>query len=428
MSRKNVCRKNVPTWLGHLLFVTLLACMVCAVVVCETCTSHGTETTPHSVGEETQDSMDREQESILYDAPADASQGYDTPSHTREPVTVDLYAAGDVVVHEPVWNSGRAADGSFDFTHLFVHIADEARAADVALISQETMLGGTQLGLSGYPAFNGPQEIGDAEVAAGFDVMIKASNHVLDYGDAAIRSELAFWRQHHPEIAVVGMADTEDAYNHIYVYEKDGLRIAVLAYTYDTNGIPFSADNPWATHLLDEDAIRADSARAHESADLVVVWVHWGTEYQSDPDEQQRFYAQLFCDLGVDVVIGSHPHTIGPVDVLTRDDGHKTLVFYSLGNFLSNQIEGVMTSVGATVHVKFEKDAEGARVVSWELAPTVTQRGTGSNFAVWPLSDYTDACAAANDTQLTRQECEEFCSKVLGASYDQQTSTLRGEL
>jgi poly-gamma-glutamate synthesis protein (capsule biosynthesis protein) len=370
--------------------------------------------------------MDREQESILYDAPADASQGYDTPSHTREPVTVDLYAAGDVVVHEPVWNSGRAADGSFDFTQLFVHIADEARAADVALISQETMVGGTQLGLSGYPAFNGPQEIGARRWQL-FYVMIKASIMSLNTGYAAIRFRTCLLATAPSEVLWL-VCRHEDAYNHIYVYEKDGLRIAVLAYTYGTNGIPFSADNPWATHLLDEDAIRADSARAHESADLVVVWVHWGTEYQSDPDEQQRFYAQLFCDLGVDVVIGSHPHTIGPVDVLTRDDGHKTLVFYSLGNFLSNQIEGVMTSVGATVHVKFEKDAEGARVVSWELAPTVTQRGTGSNFAVWPLSDYTDACAAANDTQLTRQECEEFCSKVLGASYDQQTSTLRGEL
>lgn len=347
------------------------------------------------------------------------------------PVTISLLAAGDVVVHSPVWSSGEQPDGSYGFDHLFAPIAEEARAADLALISQETILGGTELGLSGYPNFNGPTEIGDAEVAAGFDVMLKATNHVLDKGERGIENELAFWAGSHPEIAVVGMGTTQESYDDIYVYEQDGLSVALLSYTYDTNGIPFPEGNPWATHLLDYDheaEVRSDIARARELADLVIVWPHWGTEYQPEPDGLQSHFAEVFTEEGVDVVIGSHPHTIGPVEVREREDGHRTLVFYSLGNFMSNQIEGVMTSVGAMVRLTLVKDADGAHVGEWVFEPTVTQRASGADFAVWRLADYTDKLAAANRTPLSVQACEDWCSQVLGSDYDQATSTLSGTL
>lgn len=341
---------------------------------------------------------------------------------------VTLLAAGDVVVHGPVWKSGLRGDGSYNFDHLFAHVKSETQAADVALISQETILGGTGLGLSGYPCFNGPQELGDAEVNAGYDVIVKASNHALDKGAAGIAAELSFWRTKHPAIAVVGIADSEESYNKIYVYQQGGLKVAMLSYTYGTNGIALPSSNPYATHYLDDDQVTSDVRRAQKLADLVVVWPHWGTEYQTSPDDLQQHYAQLFCDLGVDVVIGSHPHCLGPVEVKQNGEGHKTLVFYSLGNFISNQTKGPLTSVGAEVTLGLSKDAHGAHVDSWRLIPTVTQRASGTGFTVYRLADYTDELAAANQTSLTRQDCIDVCTKALGEGFDPQTCALAGTL
>ena len=133
----------------------------------------------------------------------------DDPAPERSEVTILMI--GDVLVHEGVWRSGEREDGTRDYEHLFAHVADLVAGADVAIVDQETILGGTGLGLSSYPTFNSPQEIGSAEAAAGFDVVLHANNHALDKGMEGIGAELAFWRSEHPEVAVTGMADSEEA-------------------------------------------------------------------------------------------------------------------------------------------------------------------------------------------------------------------------
>lgn len=350
----------------------------------------------------------------------------DATAPQDQEVTIRLAMVGDVLVHRPVWESGQQADGTYQYDHLFVQVAPDIQAADVALVNQETVLGGTELGLSSYPTFNSPQEVGDAEAAAGFDVICKATNHTVDKGTAGIGNELAFWRERHPGVAVVGAADSQETYDTIYVYEKDGFKVAILNYAYGTNGIPLPADNPWAVHLLDENAIRADVARAQELADLVVVSPHWGTEYVAGPDAMQQQYADLFCELGVDVVIGTHPHCLGPVEVRTRADGHQTLIYYSLGNFVSAQNQQELTAVGGLAEVTLVKDAEGARVADYELWPTVTHMAAGTSYTTYKLADYTDELAAQNRAGITRQGCEDLCASVLGSSYDATESVLRG--
>lgn len=343
-------------------------------------------------------------------------------------VTIDLMMVGDVLVHEGVWRSGERADGTYDYGHLFAQVAPDARAADLALLNQETVLGGRDLGLSGYPMFNSPQEIGDAEVDAGFNVICSATNHTLDKGEEGLARDLAYWRDRHPEVVVIGAADSQETYDDIYVYEKDGFRVAVLNYTFSTNGIPIPADNPWAVHMLDEDAVRADVARAQGMADLVVVCPHWGTEYQAAPDALQTRYADLFCELGVDVVIGTHPHCLEPVEVKTRDDGHKTLVYYSLGNFVSTQGQHELTAVGGMARVVMAKDGDGAQVERYELWPTVTHQQRGEAFTTYKLADYTDELAAVNPAGIGRRACEDLCTQVLGDAYDEKASVLAGTL
>ena len=225
----------------------------------------------------------------------------DDPAPERSEVTILMI--GDVLVHEGVWRSGEREDGTRDYEHLFAHVADLVAEADVAIVDQETILGGTGLGLSSYPTFNSPQEIGSAEAVAGFDVVLHANNHALDKGMEGIEAELAFWRSEHPEVAVTGMADSEEAAGEIPLLERGDRRIAVLSYTYGTNGIPLPTDAPWAVRMLDDAQVEKDFSLAWErGADAVVVCPHWGTEYAAGPDDGQRRWAERFVELGADVI------------------------------------------------------------------------------------------------------------------------------
>lgn len=353
-------------------------------------------------------------ETIVYD-----------PTSNESTITVAM--VGDVLVHQPVWTSGLRSDGSYNFDHLFANLGTNVTGADIRIANQETILGGTQLGLSGYPTFNSPQEVGDAEVAAGFNVILQATNHTLDKGQVGVESDLAFWRTNHPEVAVLGIADSRESYDDIFVYEKDGFRVAVLNYTFGTNGIEVPSDNPYAVHLLDADQITSDVERAKAISDMIVVCPHWGTEYSLTPDESQEQWADLFSSLGVDVVIGSHPHVLEPVETRTNADGDQMVIFWSLGNFVSHQQENP-TVVGGLAKVTLTKDALGCRVANYELDPVVTQEASGTSYTTYLLSDYTDELASGNlisGTGFSVQYCKGLCSQVLGDGFDQGSCTLK---
>ena len=341
------------------------------------------------------------------------------------PTTIDICMVGDVLLHPSVYSSGRMADGSYDFSHLFANVSDEVAACDLAIVDQETILGGTALGLSGYPVFNGPQEVGDAEVAAGFDVVLRASNHTMDRGYDGIHSELEFWRTAHPEVAVIGCADpqTEEPAdsNNIYVYEKDGFRVAVLNYTYGLNGY---ADPKGAVNQLDEDRVREDCRRAREMADMVVVCPHWGTENVTGPDGEQERWASVFLECGVDVVLGNHPHVMGPVEVMIGADGHTMVCYWSVGNFVSG-MDAPQNMVGGMACVTLERDATGTcRVASYAMKPLVTHINPADETTYF-LADYTDELAATSKLPtVTPAWAHELCADVLGSGYDRE----KGEL
>lgn len=266
-----------------------------------------------------------------------------------EPVEAHLMMIGDVLMHDRVMESGYLDDGSLNYDHLFAHILDDVADADVAVLNQETILGGTAWPYTGYPNFNGPQEVGDAEAKAGFDVVLKATNHTFDYGYDGIRTELAYWANSHPDMRVIGMADPDG--NGVapaggtspagaYIFEKGALRVALLNYTNVLNGNVDPDNDGHVIALMTEEGIRADVAAAREKADLVIVFAHWGEEYETTPVESERYWAGVMQDAGVDVVIGGHPHVIQPVEVLGEGD-HKMLVCWSVGNFVSTQVGGV---------------------------------------------------------------------------------------
>ena len=344
------------------------------------------------------------------------------------PDELTVLMVGDVLVHAGVRRSGERADGTRNYDHLFAQVADDVSAADLALVGQETILGGEGLGFSGYPSFNSPQEFGDAEVAAGFDVALCASNHALDRGMPGIESALGYWRSAHPDVLVTGIADSQEAFDALPLVEREGHRIAVLNYTYGTNGIPLP--QPWAVRLLDEARIAADAAAAREAgAEAIVACPHWGVEYAAGPDDEQRRWAQVLADAGVDAIIGGHPHVMQPFEVIESSEGRAVPVFWSVGNFTSTQPrKDTMVGAMAQVSLRFDGDCE---VTSCTLTPLVTHRASGTAFTTYRLADYTEELAASNQIRSSSgcgdfsfQWCVDFCAERLGDAFDASTGQL----
>lgn len=321
-----------------------------------------------------------------------------------EPVNIDLVMVGDILAHEGVYNSGFYPDGTINYDHIFANVREDIQAADIAIVNQEVVLGGIELGLSGYPCFNSPTQLGDALVDAGFNVILHATNHALDKGITGIDNTLNFWKENYPDLPILGIHDesfTDYETRDIYVYEKDGLRIAILNYTYGTNGIPIPQSRPLIVNMLDEEKVALDIARAKEISDFVVVCPHWGTEYVYTPDSYQQKWTQFFYEHEVDLVIGAHPHVIEPVEWIEEEgNDHKMLVYYSLGNFVSNQDrQPRMLGAMAKVTITMDKvDDEYVTYISdYGVEPLVTHKLFGPGLiTTYKLSDYNDTLAAQN--------------------------------
>ncbi|MEZ3428402.1 MAG: CapA family protein [Lachnospiraceae bacterium] len=338
---------------------------------------------------------------------------------------VTLVMVGDILMHMPVNNSGRLADGSRNFDHLFTYTKDMIEAADIAIVNQEVILGGPELGISGYPRFNTYYEVGDALVNAGFDVILHATNHSLDRGREGIENCLAFWEEHYPDIAVVGIYDSKEKQDEIYVCEQEGIKIAILNYTYGTNGLPFPAGMPYAVNLLDRERIASDVARAKEIADFVVLCPHWGTEYVLEESQNQRDWAAFFMECGVDLVIGTHPHVIEPVEMLYDENGNEMLVYYSLGNYV-NATAGEDSDIGtrmlgamATVTISRNADGE-VYIKEYGAEPLVTYFSADrKTVLVYPMDAFTDEMAADSftikrDKDFSPAYCQEIWEQVFG--------------
>lgn len=312
---------------------------------------------------------------------------------------VTLVAVGDNLIHNTLITAGEQEDGSLDYTSLYANIKPDIEKADIAVIDQETILGGDSFEYTGYPLFNSPWEIGDAAIDAGFDIFNCATNHTMDMGWAGIEKELEYFSDKENVVAL-GINADEREYNTITYYEKNSITFALLNYTFGTNGISLPEDKPWCVNLLDEEKVTADIKEAREHADVVIVFPHWGTENSHEVSDYQREYTQLFSDLGVDIVIGCHPHVLQPVEWVTNETtGRKMIVYYSLGNFISHQIE-LDQLCGGMAQLTIEKHGDDIEISSAKLVPIVCHYNRGDNdkfeFDVYKLSDYTDDLAATH--------------------------------
>ena len=309
--------------------------------------------------------------------------------------TISILALGDNLLHMPVINSGKKADGTYDYTHFFDKLQPEIRDADISVIGQETVFAGKEMGYSGYPLFNSPSDMGKTLVNEGFDVVLHASNHVMDKLSVGVENTLAFWADY-PDVTVLGINESEmDKYT-IDIKEVKGAKIAMLNYTYGTNGIAIPADKEYLINLIDEEKIHSDARYAEENADFTIAFMHWGTEYSISPDQVQKDLAEKMCQWGVDLIIGSHPHVIEPVEWITSENGNQMLVYYSLGNFVSRQLEA-RNLLGGVADVTLTYDGVDVVISDYSFMPIVTHYDTTYTiFDVYPLKEYSNDIAVGH--------------------------------
>ena len=334
---------------------------------------------------------------------------------------ITLLMVGDILLHTPVEKSALREDGSYSYDAIFADTKEMISAADLALVNQEVIIGGKELGISGYPAFNAPYEIGDDLVEAGFDVICHATNHALDKGKSGVVNCLNFWEENYPDIQILGLHDSPD--DELYIYEKDGMKIAFLNYTYSTNGVALPEDMPFAVDMMNQKKVTADIQYAESVADFTIVCPHWGTEYRLTPDSYQEKWTKLFMENGVDLVLGTHPHVIEPIELRTDEEGHSMLVYYSLGNFVnwtSSSGDGISNRmVGGMAHITLGRDSDENVIISdYGITALVCHLTDGQDgVTVKPLSAYNEELAAENriksqDPNFSYAYCVDLCDQV----------------
>lgn len=283
-----------------------------------------------------------------------------------------ILAVGDLMAHTPQLSSATTADG-YDFIPCFAPVASRISEADLAIGNLETVLAGAERGYTGYPTFNTPDAFAEALVRSGFDVLTTANNHTLDRGPSGLSRTLDVLDR--LGALHTGAARTADEAERVLIVEVGGARVAILAYTYGTNGSTAPSDKRWMINVIDTARMVADVQRARElKPDLVIVSIHNGVEYQRRPTSAQARVELAVLQAGADVVLGSHPHVIQPMETveLTREDGSARtgFIIHSLGNFVSNQRERYRDT-GLLLQLGFEKDVRSGvtTLVSVEYVP-----------------------------------------------------------
>lgn len=405
--------KRVAACVGELIF-TILMCSSCLFV---------------RVGEESSFlSQSEVQETV-----AQVSSSLSEPSPSSEPVepsvpapiTLRLKAVGDNLIHSSIYEqANRRANGEgYDYDYAYEHVADMFSDADIASINQESIIA-PAFGPSTYPLFNATPELGDLMLEMGFDVFNLANNHCLDMGEAGVYSSLDYWAER-PEAVTTGVYRNQEDYEKIRTITAQGVTFSFIGITELTNGLYLPVGSE-AVILMgsDETAIQERIRQAKEISDVCVVNIHWGNEYTHVPTDRQRELAQKMSQWGADIILGHHPHVIQPIEYLEREDGNRTLVAYSLGNFISAQ-DSAARMIGGMLDVDITKDFESdtVSITRCEFVPIITHFDRGfANNRLYPLSEYTEELAASHGVrtyspEFSREYILETVRNVIDAQF-----------
>ena len=265
-----------------------------------------------------------------------------------EEYDLSLVMVGDCLIHGSIADDAKDGNGGYNFYKMVSNYKSIINKYDLAFYNQESILGGKELGISSYPRFNSPQDVGDTFLDLGFNLVSLANNHTLDKGEKGILNSVKYWKTK-TNVMTAGSYDSFEDRDKDVIMEKNGIKYALLSYTTTTNGLPVPSGKEYLVNVYSYEQAKKDIERLRGKVDLLMVAMHWGEEYTHTPVAEEERIAKELASLNVDIVIGHHPHVIQPVDFIGN-----TMVVYSLGNFIASQY-GVEKLTGLVLSVNVHK-------------------------------------------------------------------------
>ncbi|MFJ5771994.1 CapA family protein [Psychrobacillus sp. NPDC093180] len=291
--------------------------------------------------------------------------------------TITIGMIGDILLHRPLYNYE-------SFLSSLEPVREELESLDILIANQESIPAGSEFGLSGYPNFSSPSHIIRDLKEVGVDLISMANNHTLDQEEAGVRAAIKYMKT--VEMPYIGAYESFEDLQTDRIIQADNIDFGFLSYTYGTNGHETPSGKDYLVNRIDEERIKEDILALKRKVDFVVVSIHWGTEYELEPNGEQKRLANMIADAGADIIFGHHPHVIQPYELITTSSGHRAHVFYSLGNFFSAQ-KTKNTNVGGIAKLEIlKKTINGKQVLSIETPSFVsTAVLRGEPFTVQPL-------------------------------------------
>ncbi|MFM7709578.1 MAG: CapA family protein [Ferruginibacter sp.] len=321
---------------------------------------------------------------IFYNGSALNNQHSDaTPSATKATGfdTITIAVVGDLMCHSTQFNAVKKGE-TYDFAPVFEGVKPYIQTADLSFANLETVMAGESEKFTGYPQFNTPAAYLDGLKAAGFDVITTANNHSLDRRYLGITRTLDSLEAR--QFQYTGTFREATDTNNVLITERKGIRIATLAYTFSTNGIPLPAGREYCVSMMDSGRMKRDVERAKaKGADKIAVFIHWGNEYERQPAKKQKDYANYLANLGVDFIFGSHPHVIQPTDIIQTPQ-KPVFVIYSLGNFVSGQRKP-FTDYGVIVRVQLIKNRSTGDIKTGKIDFIPTYVSAEQGYRIIPI-------------------------------------------
>lgn len=303
-----------------------------------------------------------------------------TTKKQKDTNALSMVMIGDCLIHRFVYSDASNGDGTYSFSKMFTEVESLIKNHDLAFYNQESVIGGKALGLSAYPRFNSPEEIGDDMVKLGFNLVSLANNHTMDKGEKGVINSVNYWKTK-PGVYYTGQAlSDEDRENNIKVQEKNGIKYAFFAYTTVTNGLLPPSGKDYLTNIYSNEKVKNDIEKVRDKVDLIIVSMHWGEEYTTNPNANQKEIAKYLSDLGVNLIIGNHAHSLQPVEMIGD-----TLVFYALGNFISAQ-DTTDKQTGALVTLDINKKDGKITFNNIKANLIYTYFKVSRNFKIYPYT------------------------------------------
>ena len=341
---------------------------------------------------------------------AKEAQKQKKPGNPEEEEDVSMIFSGSIFLNKLPYLSGLKTDKTFNYDHLFTHVSNLIKHADISVALQETVFYIDQTGKPKNNYINTPKELGDAIAKAGFNTVLHATQSAYSKLDAGIVNTLTFWKNEHPNVQILGISKTQSGENDYHIYEKKGVKIAIIDFaSYLTKSLP--KDKAYMVNLITKEKVEKIMTELKGKADFFVACVDWGIKSEKLPTKKQISYAKLLIECGVNLIIGNHPDYIQPISYVKAQNGNCGLVFFSLGQFIGDG----SNSLGALAHVVVTKSKEKTYISSYSLRPVINHKIQSNQYTVYKLPEYTQELAKLTQKKIDVKKLRLYCKKVMGA-------------